>query len=278
MQINSVGLVLCLITILIVGIEFAISPFCKKVLTSYYFYATVGMLLLIYIICGRYFDDWYAYFFVEDQNLLPSYAISKALLLDLCPFACFFLCLLLIVDPKRQIVKYIAPFAIFGGCITLFGEILFVVEDNYTIDAIWSWKWILFGTNPNEMYFMIHFIQVILGSLILINTKIVWKWSILFGFVFWFCYMSYILIIVNTCEVTENATGMVEYDWIEGQYSGVASFLPLPFPWIAIVGFSMVTVVIIGIISGFWGIQKLKPYKRIVEKEQEKLQTIQLKN
>jgi hypothetical protein len=55
--------------------------------------------------------------------------VSRGLLLDLCPFCAIALPTLMIIDPSRKTLRIIAPFAIFGGLITLFGGIS-TGEDN----------------------------------------------------------------------------------------------------------------------------------------------------
>jgi hypothetical protein len=59
----------------------------------------------------------------------PDTVVSKGMLLDLCPFVAIAMPVLMIVDPSRKLLTIIAPYAIFGGMITLFGELIFTDED-----------------------------------------------------------------------------------------------------------------------------------------------------
>jgi len=62
-------------------------------------------------------------------------------------------------------------------------------------------------------------------------------------------------------NVVSNATGMVEGDWdMGGEYYGVAGFIKLPFPWICVVSFLLVTLLIAGFIAGYHFLQKNKRY------------------
>jgi hypothetical protein len=72
--------------------------------------------------------------------------------------------------------------------------------------------------------------------------------------------MLYILTISSIYNVTENTTGLRPYDWIDGEYSGVASIMGLEYPYVMIVGYSAVAVIIFGLIFAFYGIQKTQAY------------------
>jgi hypothetical protein len=60
--------------------------------------------------------------FLQGNNM-ESIVVSRGLLLDLCPFCAISLPTLMIIDPTRKSLRVVAPFAIFGGLITLFGGI-----------------------------------------------------------------------------------------------------------------------------------------------------------
>ncbi|MCQ3914791.1 MAG: DUF5378 domain-containing protein [Mycoplasmoidaceae bacterium] len=91
--------------------------------------------------------------------------ISRAFLLDVCPFSAFFLCVLLIVDPSRKIARSFAPIALIGGVITIFS---LTFDD--MIGARLTAQFIFFGDSPNTCYFIMHFIQIVLSIGIMVNT------------------------------------------------------------------------------------------------------------
>jgi hypothetical protein len=70
----------------------------------------------------------------------------------------------IVVDPTRKTSQVIAPFAIFGGLITICA--LDVGGESPEMTA----QYIFVGITPNNLYFMMHFIMVIVGTLVLVST------------------------------------------------------------------------------------------------------------
>jgi hypothetical protein len=69
---------------------------------------------------GRFYNDMSA--FAQNGND-SGIGTSRGLLLDICPFCAFAICVSIITDPTRKLAKIIAPFALFGGLITILGGI-----------------------------------------------------------------------------------------------------------------------------------------------------------
>jgi hypothetical protein len=68
-------------------------------------------------------------------------------------------------------------------------------------------------------------------------------------------------------DVNSNATGLVPADWQDGgEYENVSTIIKLPFPWITIVSFLLVTVFIVLAMCFYYLLQKIKWYK-VVESE-----------
>jgi hypothetical protein len=88
--------------------------------------------------------------------------------LDLCPFCGFTICLSVVLDPTRKIAKIIAPFAIFGGLITLIGGL----GDDYSAYGanVSPAHYIFFGDAQNPLYFLLHYINVAIGFLVLVSV------------------------------------------------------------------------------------------------------------
>jgi len=61
---------------------------------------------------------------------------------------------------------------------------------------------------------------------------------------------------VNVWNITCNATGLVEYDWTVGEYSGVGQIFNLGFPDVCVVGFILVTIFIVGVMFLYFLLQK----------------------
>jgi hypothetical protein len=214
--------------------------------------------MFVYVMIGRFYSNFHDFW----QNLGHNTSIdtSRGLLLDLCPFCAFVLPICLICDPTRKAASTISYFAIFGGLVTLIGGICFNNFDS--VNAKWDAKWIFLGDSENKMYFMIHFLQVIFGGWVLLNSKrVIWKDFVnCLGFIA--VYFAYVLICIHTLHVTENATGLVPNDWgPDGEYGDVSKLFHLSFPWVMIVGFTLVAIFIVLTMVFYWLIQKGSWYK-----------------
>jgi Ca2+/Na+ antiporter len=119
----------------------------------------------------------------------------------------------------------------------------------------------LIGDEPNSMYFMIHFILLFFGPLIILNTKRTFWKDACSGICFILLYFGYVLIMVHTFSVTNNATGLVPGDWNEwGEYGAVDNLLHLSFPYIVPVAFGLVTLFILLVMYLYGLLQKNKQY------------------
>jgi hypothetical protein len=70
------------------------------------------------------------------------------------------------IDPTRKFAKIIAPFALFGGLITILGGI----GDEFQDSDVSVWRYIFVGDSLNPMYFMMHYINVLVGALVLVSV------------------------------------------------------------------------------------------------------------
>lgn len=211
----------------------------KKIYSHYLFWIIPNILFFSYFIIFRFIEDWISFSEIllnnnhlNAGNFYYSITYSKALLLDLCPFIALVLPILLTVFRKRNIANVIAPFAIFGGFITLFGGVLF--DDN----ARFNIEYIFFGYKNNEIYFFMHSYLLIYGVLVLAtceNNKFIY---ILWSHIFALLYFLYILTLSKLLKVNWNVTGIVGNDWLPGgQYHIISNILKLKFPYILLVSF-----------------------------------------
>jgi len=84
----------------------------------------------------------------------------------MCPATIFLVCIFLIIDPSRKIAGVIAPFCLFGGLITILGGVATGDNGNAKLTA----EYIFLGVDPNKMYFMMHFMLIMVGTAVMLNT------------------------------------------------------------------------------------------------------------
>ncbi|MGL4951939.1 MAG: DUF5378 family protein, partial [Mycoplasma sp.] len=183
----------------------------------------------LYFIFGRYIFDLINFFGMQtnDSVLTKSILNSKVFLLDLCPLVAFTLPLLIFFDKQRYFSKWIAPITCIGAVITLFGQIIWEAPDNL-------FEFIFIGEEPNRLYFMMHFLSLLLSIWTLQISKQFELKEFLYVILVLIIWLFYVLIMKNFLGVISNATGLVEYDWISeyGQYHKVYTFWKLDFPWL----------------------------------------------
>ncbi|MEF9984800.1 MAG: DUF5378 family protein [Malacoplasma sp.] len=234
MNINSLILIIIVIIFCLSIIPLRI--WGRKIYSNYFFWFVPNILFLSYFIIFRFIEDWIGLneMLLRNEAYVEPYiysiTYSKALLLDLCPFVAILLPILLILFKNRNLANIIAPFAIFGGLITLFGGVLFDNNAKLTID------YILFGYENNEIYFMMHAYLLINGIMVLVtcnNKKII---TILWSHIFALIYFMYILTLSKSLNITWNVTGIVPNDWLPGgQYQTVSNIFNLQYPYVMIV-------------------------------------------
>lgn len=269
---NGATIGLIIITILSVGVIVVIGPYIRKITNCWYFWIYIGILFLIYVIICRFGSDWHnlnQYFKNKvTTDLPPDIIISKGLLLDICPFVCVSLLIAIICDPTRRFAQIIAPFGLFGGLITICGL-------NSNDDPSFNMHWIFEGEHPNELYFMMHYIMVIVSTLVLASTprfktfsffkkqKIWQKINInhwFFSLAFAIFYYSYVAICMTQLNVSQNVSGLNMNDWDGGEYSGVAQVFNCSPQVAAAIGFSLSIIVISLLIFAFGTLQETKKY------------------
>ena len=262
---NAAGITLAIFTFAIMILAIGVHPFTRKVTNTYWFWLAYGIFVSTMVIVYRWGPDIYDLVnFLK--NGVPSpivgnnegMMLSKALLLDMCPATAVAINLLVIVDPSRKTAKAVAPMAIFGGLITIFGQI--------TTDAAaeWSYEYLFVGIGANRSYFLIHFFNIITGLLVLLNTTRftikTYSGEYLIN-AFYFLYVGMAIVFSNGV-ITDHVTGLLIADWKSGgEYNMVAQALNCSPVVAMIVGYTACILAVNAIIGVQVLVQKAKPYK-----------------
>lgn len=227
--------------------------------TNYYknsFWVTkiiLSTLFLLYFIFMRWIPDIQNYQNINylDYDYVVSFKISKAFLLDWCPFFFVFINILAILDYKQ---KWSNLFGLIGVCFgfsTIIGN--FAIEEP---ELIWSniWKYVFIGTSINKIYFMLHCILCLYGfylfSFSRINSFKKFKWQYIGILLILITFIIYSITITKSYNIKNNAAGFVEGDWTYGgQFYGLGATLDIAFE---IKVTLMVVVMFLIILLGFY--------------------------
>lgn len=236
----QLGTILLIVTILSCILIIFLTPFVKKIASKRGFWIGVGLFVFVYVFFGRqiqYLDpDLNKNLININDSYSTSLQLSRLLLLDLCPFFAIFGPISLMFKNKTW-AKVMAPFGIFGAAVTIFGQIIYEANDVLPTQV---WDYVFVGIGNNQLYFMMHYLSINLGMMILCWIKN-WKWKdFLYCHGFALFYFSYVLIIVAVVpEIKSNTTGIIKWDWLPGgEYEGVSKFLNIKtWPEVMIVGY-----------------------------------------
>lgn len=239
-----IGFIVSLFTLILVIFILIFNDKLKRLFHSYYFYLVVSSFWIIYFIIFRWIKDLIDLVNNNPNNYSGGIDVvkSKVLLLDMCPFLAICLPIVSIFDKNRKWIPSIAYFAIVGGGITIFGQIVFEKigpnGNSYLVNTTW-WEYIFL----NKLYFIMHFYIFVFAFIIILNSKSL-NWNkVLFAHGFAISYFTYVTIIIFTLNVSYNATGLVQNDWIiGGQYEIVGKMFNLPWPLQPIVCFVLVWI------------------------------------
>lgn len=262
MQLGTILLILTLVT----GFSIVIAtPFTKKLVKNNYFSIFLGLFVFLYVFFGRQIQ-YLMPNFTNNSNVSNSLALSRLLLLDLCPFYAIFGSLSLLFKNK-SLSKIMAPYGLFGALVTIFGQI---IHDANEIPFNDYWQYIFVGNNINQLYFMMHYLSFILSLIVICWFR---NWNLrLVGYmhVFAFFYFGYILFILAIVpEIKSNTTGILESDWINGgEYFGVQQFLGITtYPLVMIIGYLLAYVSIWLIFLLRFGSEKLGTFLSLKYKQ-----------
>jgi hypothetical protein len=77
------------------------------------------------------------------------------------------------------------------------------------------------------MYFMMHFINIQMGTLAIVCSPRITKNDLIDCHIFALIYFLYLFIFAFGIGVNQNITGVSNYDWTYGEYQGVREALGL---------------------------------------------------
>lgn len=203
--------------------------------------------MLIYFIAARYAWDCDAlnqynhgvrknYGYTE-IDYTSSFLKAKVFLTDLCPFFFVCSCISLITQPSRKVAVAFATPMIFGSLLTLLTSILFGDGGRAEMSA----QYIFLGSDPYRLKFLMHFLGLVLGVGVLLNTPSNKWWTFLWTNVAALGFFIYITIIAYGFDVHTNVCGIRPEDWMANTqpYGTNASFYLIgqafsfcSFPWI----------------------------------------------
>lgn len=249
MNFNPVIIVLIVFSLLTFISMLVFHKFTYKITRNYYFLMCLSSVFLIYFLIFRWIPDLIDFINIENilelkitNPYLYSLRWSKILLLDMCPLTMFLVPITLIFDKTKNLSKIIAPVALIGTFVTLFGGMWDQTIVSYEFKEII--KYIFIGANDeNRIYFLMHFFILILSTLTILNCKQFTKWSFCSTIIWLLLFLFYELIIINTLGIKNNVTGLVPGDWFSNdsfsQYGTVYKLLPMSFPGIVVFWYSV---------------------------------------
>lgn len=247
---NPGGLALVLITVALIIIMITCNKYIRKITNCYFFWLIVAGFCFAWLLSFRFIPEWIQYIkdapsFEDPSEYNTSVSISRAYLLDVCPFFALSILVALILDPTRKIARAIAPVSLIGGAITVTSMSF---DQNILIE--FSAKFIFFGYDPNSCYFIMHFIQVIMAIAVLLNTPSGgWK-NWLATLIITILFYSYVAITMSATGCRWNCSGLSINDWQpEGEYGQVASIFGFSPKVCQIIGIPILTLVGCGIIT-----------------------------
>lgn len=226
---SKLGLTLSILTFfIIIGMllfhYFIVRKFNKIYLIfhSYIYWAIIGSLSLAYFLFARwipYIQEYFVFDFLSNNNIYTySITISRVFLLDLCPAVGFLLPLVLIIDKTKTLAKIISPYAIIGSIVTIYSTVL-TTSDNVNII-----EYIFIGDDQNRMFFMMHFLSLILAIGVMLVSRNYTSWSSFGSFLFIAFYIAYVTIFVDLKNVLYNTTGVSKFDWYDDVYGNFSEY------------------------------------------------------
>lgn len=249
----------------------AFTPLVRKLKIRFYLIQALAIVLFVYVFFGRQiiylFPDVYGQNSQSSQTL-NSLRLSRIFLLDLCPFFAVIAPVFVFLKQKK-ISGVLAVFGLFGALVTLFGELIFTPVNEQDIV-----NFIFVGTGNNQIYFMMHFLSLLVSLAIILWDNCFSLISFFYIHVFALIYFSYVALMVSVFkdQITGNTTGILANDWTNGEYKNVATFLNLSNSdpqLVFIVGFSLsyVAILLMTLFANIPTFMEMKKDKIFIKKE-----------
>lgn len=209
---NPAGIALLFLSLGICGIEIVANKWIRKVTNTYWFWLTWSLLFLIYEIVISWWANWnlFAHIRLPDRLLTvyESTVVSKALLLNICPFMSFALPLTLIADPTRKAARALSPMALLSSLAALFFDL------TTNSDTMFTWRYIFIGRPATtDLYFFCFAMNLFMSLAVVLNTpKFGWKgaaWSFttLFGY---YVYIHFIIALTG-CQYQVSGARLTDF-------------------------------------------------------------------
>lgn len=194
----------------------------KKVTNCYFFWLGLSIAILAYFISCRFAISWNNLAQAIKEGGWPdgstysgAQLISRAFLMDFCPFFGMLTPILLIVDPSRKAARSVAPILLLGTIFTCTAG--FLTYSEMSMEPYWWWH----GPAGWELYVGLHMFNMWLAVLVLCNTpKFEFEgYLIMLGCVA--LYIVYIIIVkyATGCELA--TSGLSVRDWVMNYEGGV---------------------------------------------------------
>lgn len=230
----------------IIGIVFSF----KKWRWRWWYTSIFATFSLIYFIIARWskeiidcINDNYTNVEEVKNNALQSIVISKAYLLDMCPFLMMLLSSCSILKITQKYATIIAPIGFWTSLATL---VFAIGTDPSTLTV----QYVFLGYYPNLMFFMMHYLLMILSQIIMMTTHKYKNWWMVVAIFTILIYITYIFVIKYITGVNWNLTGLTENDWITtyyliGEYEELGNYFNLSYPTAPVFLFGVSTIFII---------------------------------
>ena len=242
----SAGIGLCIIKVASFFLIIGVHPFVKKFTNSYIFFIVLGIIGFGFFIG----TNWIRSIIELNEHVVsnfdpallspdrpdPATLLAKILMLDICPISCFVIHLGCIFDRKRTFCRIIAPICLFGALLTMCGGL---PDPEY--NAEWTTYFIFVGFDKEKGYFIIHFMNVLTSTWVLLNTPKIktstFPLTLLAGAIF-FAYVGLCIGVShdavsnlgpddhNNLWLYQNLAGVLTYDWsLTGEFRAVLEVL-----------------------------------------------------
>ena len=157
-------------------------------------------------------------------------------MLDVCPMSCFVIHLGCIFARKRPFTRIIAPVCLFGAILTMAGGL---TDPEY--HAEWSWYFIFVGFDMEKGYFIVHFMNIMTSTWVLLNTSKASVKKLPYTVVAMSIFFAYVGLCIgishsitpnpgpddhNNLWIYQNVAGVLLYDWtLAGEFRAVLEVL-----------------------------------------------------
>lgn len=227
---QTAAIILIFILLAIIVIMIVSHKWIKRFTNQYIFWLVISLILFTWLVAFRYAGHWIEvtngyinHTWTDPTTPEQSNAISKAFMLDVCPFCALLLPVSLIFDPSRKVARSISPVTLFGAAFVMCVQMPF--NSNVELTA----RYIFYG---DELYFFIHAVNILLPIGVLLNTPRFDKKGTIMSYSITAGMYIYFLIIAAITGCRWHTSGVTGWDFHpDGEYAGVTHFFHLESKW-----------------------------------------------